>query len=53
MKATKVTIALASALILFGMSDLQAQEKGPKNELSIAFQGLGIGSMPFHGDVSW
>ncbi len=35
------------------MSDLQAQEKGPKNELSIAFQGLGIGSMPFHGDVSW
>ena len=53
MKATKVTIALASALILFGMSDLQAQEKGPKNELSIALQGLGIGSMPFHGDVSW
>lgn len=53
MKTTKVTIALATAMFLFGMPDMQAQENGTKHELSVAFQGLGIGSMPFTGSTTW
>lgn len=40
-------------MFLIGMPDTQAQENGKGHELSVAFQGLGIGSMPFSGSASW
>lgn len=30
-----------------------AQDATPKHELSLSFQGLGLGSMPFKGPVAW
>jgi hypothetical protein len=53
MKTAKVTIALAAAMLLTGMPIMQAQESGKGHELSVAFQGLGIGSMPFTGSATW
>ncbi len=53
MKTIKVTIALAAAMFLFGMPGMQAQENDKGSELSVAFQGLGIGSMPFSGTATW
>ena len=32
---------------------MQAQEAAPRHEVSVAFQGLGLGSMPFSGSASW
>lgn len=32
---------------------LQAQETAPRHEVSVTFQGLGLGSMPFKGGQSW
>ena len=40
-------------MLLFGMPSLQAQEETPKHELSVSFQGLGLGAMPFSGPVEW
>ena len=53
MKTIKVTIALATALFLFGVPGTQAQENVSKHELSLAVQGLGLGSMPFRGAMTW
>lgn len=36
-----------------GGATLQAQESASRQELSVAFQGLGLGSMPFKGAQSW
>lgn len=44
---------VAAAMFLFGISDMQAQEESPRHELSVAFQGVGLASMPFHGDGAW
>ena len=40
-------------MLLTGMPIMQAQESGKGHELSVAFQGLGIGSMPFTGSATW
>lgn len=40
-------------MFLIGMPDMQAQGNGKGHELSVAFQGLGIGSMPFSGSATW
>lgn len=40
-------------MFLIGMPATQAQAGGKGHELSVAFQGLGIGSMPFSGSASW
>lgn len=53
MKATKVTIALAAAMAVTGLQGLQAQEPANKHEINVAFQGLGLGSMPFSGPETW
>lgn len=52
MKSTKATIAMAAAMLLAGVPVMQAQRTSP-HELSVNFQGLGFGSMPFHGDETW
>lgn len=52
MKTSKVTIALAVALCLLGLPKAQAQDANT-HELSLSFQGIGIGSMPFSGSASW
>ena len=43
---------VAAAMFLFGMPNVQAQEAAPRHEVTVAFQGLGLGSMPFQG-ASW
>ena len=40
-------------MCLFGMPAMQAQENGKGHEVSVAVQGLGIGSMPFSGAATW
>ena len=52
MKSTKATIAMAAAMLLASVPVMQAQRTSP-HELSVNFQGLGFGSMPFHGDETW
>ena len=45
---------MAAAMALLGTSAVQAQEKElPRHEVSVNFQGLGFGSMPFSGDKDW
>ena len=51
MKNTKKLILVAAATFLFCAPGLRAQDA--KHELSLSFQGLGLGSMPFYGDVDW
>ena len=54
MKATKTTIVLAAAMSIFGTAAVQAQQNGcSRHEVSVNFQGLGIGSMPFKGQQTW
>lgn len=53
MKTAKITIAIAAAMLLCGANAVQAQEQAPSNEISLSFQGIGIGSMPFSGSTSW
>ena len=43
---------MAAAMLLAGVPVMQAQRTSP-HELSVNFQGLGFGSMPFHGDETW
>ena len=43
---------VAAAMFLFGMPNVQAQDAAPRHEVTVAFQGLGLGSMPFQG-ASW
>ena len=52
MKSTKATIAMAAAMLLASVPVMQAQRTSP-HELSVNFQGLGFGSMPFQGDETW
>lgn len=44
---------VVAAMFMFGMPNVQAQDDDLRHELSVTFQGVGLGSMPFHGDVSW
>lgn len=40
-------------MFLFGMpNNVQAQDETPRHEVTVAFQGVGLGSMPFSG-ASW
>lgn len=43
---------MAAAMLLASVPVMQAQRTSP-HELSVNFQGLGFGSMPFHGDETW
>ena len=44
---------MVAAMLLCGANAVQAQEQAPSNEISLSFQGIGIGSMPFSGSTSW
>lgn len=51
MKIVKVSLAFATAVLLLGMPKAQSQENDKGHEMSVAVQGLGIGSMPFKSPV--
>lgn len=47
----KILISFLAMAVCGGV--LHAQEAAPRHEVSVSFQGLGLGSMPFSGSASW
>ena len=52
MKQTKSILIALLAMATCGTT-LHAQDAAPRHEVSVNFQGLGLGSMPFDGPQSW
>ena len=54
MKKTAIILGLLILNFQFSIfNSAMAQDATPKHELSLSFQGLGLGSMPFKGPVAW
>ena len=52
MKKTAIILGLLILNFQFSIFN-SAMAQDAKHELSLSFQGLGLGSMPFYGDVDW